>query len=132
MAGSFFSASYTMEEDMSLLSESMTECRHMIRAAASDGYGGTKGPWTAGTEFQAAIVLDNSMEARKAQAAGVRSLYTITTDRATILNHGEIIRREADNQYFRITSSGMDDKTPASAGLDMRQVSAEWLENGLP
>jgi hypothetical protein len=36
-----------------------------------------------------------------------------------------VFRRESDGKIFRVTSDGDDKKTPPSAGLDMRQVTAE-------
>lgn len=37
-------------------------------------------------------------------------------------------RRVSDGQTFRVTSKGENNATPRSAGLDMRQVSAEEYE----
>lgn len=112
---------------MSLLTEYMEECQFMNRAKVSDGYGGTVTTWTAGAKFNAAITLDTSIEARVAQAQGVKNLYTVTVSKATSLDYGDVIQRLSDKKYFRITSDGTDKKTPASAGLDMRQASAEEL-----
>lgn len=112
---------------MSLLSEAMEDCQIIDKTTVLDGYGGVKPDWKVGAPITAAVVLDTSMEARRAQAEGVKSLYTITTSKAVTLNHGEIIQRLSDGKYFRITSDGTDKKTPASAGLDMRQVTAEEL-----
>ena len=114
---------------MSLLSESMEGFRYKDRTTQEDGYGGVDTVWVDGAQFQAAAVLDSSMEARRAAKEGVTSLYTITTPRAVTLMHGDIIRRGSDGQLFRITSNGTDKKTPASAGLDMRQVTAEALDS---
>lgn len=116
---------------MSLLSESMESCRIIDKTTKADGYGGTYTVWTPGAPINAAIVLDTSIEARRAEAEGVKSLYTIVTSKAVYLPFGEIIQRESDGKYFRITSDGSDKRTPASAGLDMRTVTAEWLK-GLP
>lgn len=113
---------------MSLLDEAMVDVRFIDKATVPDGYGGVQPSWKDGAEFQAAIVIDSSMEARRAEQEGVKSLYTITTKKAVILTYGEIIQRISDGQYFRITSNGNDDHTPASASLDMRQVTAEALK----
>lgn len=110
---------------MSLLSEAMTPCVFINRSRVPDGEGGTTTTWTEGAGFEAAIVLDNSIEARVAQAQGVTAVYTVTTDRSLVLEYHEVFKRLSDNKVFRVTSDGDDKATPASARLNMRQVSAE-------
>ncbi len=110
---------------MSLLNEAMTTCVMMDRRTVSDGRGGMETKWTVGAEFSAAITFDTSMEARAAEAQGMTALYTVTTTKAINLQYHDVFRREEDGKIFRVTSDGDDRKTPASAGLDMRQVTAE-------
>ena len=81
-----------------------------------------------GAPFDAAIVLDNSMQARAAEKQGVTSLYTVTTTKALNLQYHDVFKRKRDNKIFRVTSDGVDKHTPASASLNMRQVSAEEWE----
>ena len=97
----------------------------LIKTIVSDGYGGYVTTWTEGVSFNAAIVFDTSIQARQAEAAGVSSLYTVTTGRSLILEYHDVFRRERDGKIFRVTSDGDDKYTPASASLDMRQVTAE-------
>ena len=113
---------------MSLLDESMTTCTLMDRTTVPDGYGGYTNVWKDGAEISVAIVLDNSIEARVADAQGVTALYTVTTRKNINLQYGQVFRRESDGKYFRVTSNGDDMKTPTSASLNMRQVSAEELD----
>ena len=40
---------------------------------------------------------------------------------------GDVFVRSADEKIFRVTSDGTDKKTPASAALDLRIVTAEEL-----
>lgn len=117
---------------MSLLSEAMTTCVLLNKITVADGYGGYNVVWEDGAEFDAAIVLDTSMQARIGEKQGVTALYTITTKKALNLQYHDVFRRVEDNKIFRVTSDGDDKKTPISASLDMRQVSAEeWsLPNG--
>lgn len=110
---------------MSLLSDAMTTCVILNKQTASDGYGGYDITWIDGAEFKAAIVLDSSMQARIGEKQGVTSLYTVTTPKQLNLQYNDVFRRVEDNKIFRVTSDGDDDKTPISAGLDMRQVTAE-------
>jgi hypothetical protein len=119
-----------MEENqtMSLLTESMEACVMIDKTTVSDGYGGYYSTWAEGAEFQAAITFDSSMEARTAEKAGVTSLYTVTTDKALILAYHDVFKRLSDEKIFRVTSDGDDKSTPASATLNMRQVTAEEFD----
>ena len=110
---------------MSLLSEAMENCIILDKQTTPDGYGGVITSWVDGAPFDAAIVLNNSMEARIGQQQGVTALYTITTNKNINLQYHDVFRRERDGKIFRVTSDGDDDHTPASASLNMRQVSAE-------
>lgn len=110
---------------MSLLDTQMETFCYVNVAKVSDGEGGVTIVWTDGAEFQAIARLDNSTQAKIAEQMGVTSLYTITTKKNIILEFHEVIKRISDGEVFRITSDGMDNKTPDSAALNMRQVSAE-------
>ena len=113
---------------MSLLNEAMESCVMLDRQTTSDGYGGFVERWTDGATFQAAIVLDSSMQARIAAAQGVTGLYTVTTGKQINLQYHDVFRRVSDGKIFRCTSDGDDKKTPASASINMRQVQAEEWE----
>lgn len=110
---------------MSLLSEAMENCTMLIKTVTNDGYGGYITTWAEGANFDAAIVFDTSIQARQADAAGVTSLYTVTTERKLTLEYHDVFRRDSDGKVFRVTSDGDDKYTPKSANLDMRQVTAE-------
>lgn len=118
---------------MSLLSEAMEQCVILNKASQPDGYGGRIDTWVESNfTFDAAIVFDTSIEARRAEAEGVHSLYTVTTEKAITLEYHEVFKRLRDEKIFRVTSDGDDKYTPTSATLNMRQVTAEeWtLPNG--
>lgn len=118
---------------MSLLSEAMEKCIMLNKNSQPDGYGGRIDTWIESDfNFDAAIVFDTSIEARRAEAEGVRSLYTITTEKTITLEYHEVFKRIRDGKIFRVTSDGDDKYTPSSAGLNMKQVTAEeWtLPNG--
>jgi head-tail adaptor len=110
---------------MSLLSDAMENCTMLDKTTTPDGYGGFTPVWKEGAEFKAAIVFNTSLEARRAQAEGVKSLYTVTTRRGTVLEYHDVFKRARDGKVFRVTSDGDDKYTPNSATLDMRQVTAE-------
>lgn len=113
---------------MSLLNDAMTDCVIVNRQVINDGYGGQKTIWTDGATIQCAIVLNNSIQAQIAQKQGTTAYYTITTSKSVNLQFHDVIRRLSDGKIFRITSDGDDNKTPESAGLDMRQTTAEEFE----
>ena len=113
---------------MSLLSDAFEKCTMIHKTTQPDGYGGETAAWVDGATFDAAITFDSSMEARTAQAQGVRSLYTVTTKRSKVLEYHEVFRRERDGKLFRVTSDGDDRFTPSSTTLDMRQVSCEEFD----
>lgn len=113
---------------MSLLDDFMDKCIILNKQTVADGYGGYITTWAEGAEFQAAITFDTSLEARTAEKSGVSSLYTVTTARTLTLEYHDVFKRLRDGKIFRVTSDGDDKFTPVSAGLDMRQVTAEEWE----
>lgn len=117
---------------MSLLDEAMESYIILDKVTEADGYGGTVTTWVEGAKIQCAVQFNNSIEAKVAEAQGVSSVYTLTTKKNVTLQYHDVLRRVRDGKIFRITSDGDDLFTPASAGLDMRNVSAEeWeLPNG--
>lgn len=110
----------------------MTDCRLIYIILVDDGYGGQETRIIDGATIQCAIVLNNSIQAQIAQKQGTTAYYTITTSKDVNLEYHNVIMRLSDGKVFRVTSNGDDNKTPDSAGLDMRQVNAEeWeLPNG--
>lgn len=113
---------------MSLLSDAMENCIFVDKTKIPDGYGGAVDAYVEGMEFNAAITFDTSIEARVGEKQGVTSLYTVTTNRNMVLNYHDVFKRKRDGKVFRVTSDGDDKYTPASASLDIRQVTAEeWI-----
>lgn len=110
---------------MSLLSDAMEKCVMLDKVTQSDGFGGYYSQWVEGAEFNAAIVFDTSIQARVADAQGVKSLYTVTVDRNMVLEYHDVFKRLSDGKIFRATSDGDDKATPKSTRLNMRQVTAE-------
>lgn len=111
---------------MSLLISAMETCHLLDKSTSTpDGMGGYISSYTPGGEFKAAIVFNTSLEALRAQAEGVKSLYKVTTPRSVVLEYHNVFVRDRDGKVFRVTSDGDDLFTPKGAGLDMRQVTAE-------
>ncbi len=113
---------------MSLLDHAFETFAFIDKRRQPDGEGGYIVEWLEGAEIQANARYDSSMQARRAEIEGVTSLYTITTRKDITLEYHDIIKRLSDGKIFRITSDGSDNKTPVSATLNMRQVTAEEWE----
>src|SRR5574344_571236 len=99
-----------MAEDkpMSLLSDAMEKCVMLDKVTQSDGFGGYYSQWVEGAEFNAAIAFDTSIQARTAEAQGVKSVYTVTVDRGMRLDYHDVFKRLSDGKVFRATSDGDD------------------------
>lgn len=110
---------------MSLLSEAMETCQMYDKTTVPDGYGGFVNKWVPGASFDAAVVLDDSIEAQTALSEGVTGVYTVTTKKGINLQYHDVFKRLRDGKTFRVKTDGDDKKTPKSAGLNMRQVRAE-------
>lgn len=113
---------------MNLLEEQMDNCIMVDKTSIPDGYGGTKPKWVDGAPFKAAVTLDTSMESRLAEQQGVTNIYTVITQKSVNLQYHDVFRRVSDGKIFRVKSDGDDKKTPNSAGLNMRVVTAEEWE----
>ena len=126
MAGRICKAVKQMEEIvMALFEDFKTECVLMEKTRTPDGEGGSTTEWDEGSPFMAAVVFNNSLEARAAEKQGVTNLYTVTTDKNTSLEYHDVFKRVSDDKIFRVTSDGDDAKTPDVASFAFRQVSAE-------
>jgi len=110
---------------MSLLDSAFEDFVMIDRLTAADGFGGLLTRYVDGATIQAAAVLVASPEATIAQALTNKETFTITTRKNVNLQYHDILRRKSDGKIFRVTSDGDDLKTPASASLNMRNVSAE-------
>ena len=110
---------------MSLLSEAMVPCVYLNKSKVADGYGGYIDSYTEGVEFLAAFDFNNSLQGKIAEKDGVTDRYTVTTLKEFNLVFNDVFKRSSDGKIFRVTTDGTDKRTPASAGLNMRQVSAE-------
>lgn len=111
-----------------LIDAFMEECVMMDKASIPDGIGGFVHEWQEGAAFQAAIVKDNTLEARVAEKDGVTELYTVTVARNLPLEYHDVFKRRSDGAIFRVTSNVTDSKTPKVASFAFGQVSAERWE----
>lgn len=108
---------------MSLYETFMVPCTLVEKARVPDGEGGWTTAWSDGAEFEAAIVLAGSIDARVAEAQGVTGVYTVTTDRDVAMGFHDAFRRDSDGQVFRVTK--VNDPTPSVATFQFSQYQAE-------
>lgn len=113
---------------MTLYESFMEECVFMEKTRTPDGEGGYTREWTEGATFQAAVVTDQSIEARVGQKAGVTSIYTVTTPTGVGLEYHDVFKRKQDGKVFRVTSDSDDKKTPEVSTFQFEQVTAEEWE----
>lgn len=111
-----------------LIDAFMEDCVMMDKLSLPDGIGGFVPTWQEGAAFQAAIVKDNTLEARVAEKDGVTELYTVTVARNLPLEYHDVFKRRSDGAIFRATSNVIDSKTPKVASFAFGQVSAERWE----
>lgn len=110
---------------MSLLKNAYEPVCLMEKRRTPDGEGGFITNWVESVGFDAAIVFDSSLQGRVAEQQGVKSLYTVTTNKGARLEYHDVIKRIRDGKIFRITSDGDDKQTPKSATFQFLQVTAE-------
>lgn len=110
---------------MSLLDEYFESFTLLNKIRSDDGYGGIITTWQDGTNIDGAMVLNNSSIATIAQAIRERDSYTFTVRKHIELDLYDVLRRDSDGKIFRIMNDSDENKTPASARLNMRQYSAE-------
>lgn len=116
---------------MSLLDETSEEFVILSKTTVSDGYGGYTVEWRDGATIKGNMAFNSSLEAQKAQAQGVYSVYTLLTKRDIVLEYHDVLRRVRDGKIFRVKSDGDDSFTPPSASLDLRRVDCEeWTLSG--
>lgn len=131
MVGSIRFAAETVAEveRIMIFEEYQEEFAFVDKSHTRDAEGNTITTWTQSeATFTAAIRFDNTILAKRAQAEGVEDLYTIICGKETNLEVNDVIKRIETGKTYRVTSSGADNKTPNSASLNMRAVSAkEWV-----
>ena len=113
---------------MSLVDNAMEKSYIIDKTTVLDEYGSVKTVYKQGAEIAVAYSFDGSTAARIAAQEGVKNRHTLTTRRSVVLRFPDIVKRARDGKYFRVTSDGDDNATPASTALDLRQVEAEEWE----
>lgn len=110
---------------MSLMDDYRASCVKMVQKTENDGEGGFFTKWEEGNAFPAVIALNESSETTKGERRTAANTYNVIVSKALDLNYHDVIKRLPDGMILRVTSDGTDKKTPESAFLDMRLVTAE-------
>lgn len=111
-----------------LMNDYVESCTLLEKTRVPDGEGGWAVRWVDGASFDAAITHDSTINARVAEAEGMKATYTVTTEKNMPLDFHDVFRRNRDGQTFRITSRSDDKTTPKSATFQVSQVAAEeWV-----
>lgn len=93
-------------------------------STVDDGYGGYMTAYTVGASFDAVLVLNDSIQAQRAEQDGVKGVYTLTTDKAVPLAWHKIFRLKGTNDVYRVTSKD-EHATPSTSPMNLREVKAE-------
>lgn len=113
---------------MSLIADAMEKSHIIDKTTVPDGVGGVTTQYVVGAGIDVAYSFNSSTQARVAAVQGANNRFTLLTKRSVILRYNDIVKRDRDGKYFRITSDGDDNRTPKAAGLDLRAVEAEEWE----
>ena len=115
---------------MNLLDEAMTMCVRLVPSdeQLTDHMGGAQTRWAEGGTFFAAITPAREGETRLAERDQADDRFAVIVGRAVTLHYHDAFRRLSDGAVFRVVGDGAEARTPASAGLDMRRLTAErWV-----
>lgn len=110
---------------MSLLTDFAVPCVLMEKKRVPDGAGGWITTWTEGAEFENYQYLDTSMEARRAQQEGVKSLYSALVQRDFPLDYGDAFKDTNTGLTYRVTSNPDEKKAPQSSTFDLKYFTVE-------
>lgn len=113
---------------MSLIEKAMETSHIMDKTTELDEYGSVRTVYKQGAEIKVAYSFNSSTEARIGAQQGANNRFTLMTKRSVLLRFQDVVRRDRDGKTFRVTSDGDDNKTPETAGLNLRAVEAEQWE----
>lgn len=99
-------------------------CLLMKKDTEPDGEGGWKTAWIGDGNFEAAVVLDTSKEARVAESKGISRTYTVTCPTGTDLGYDSVFQRVSDGKTFRVVSDPKDLAAPEVATFKFEIVKA--------
>ena len=106
-------------------SEGYSDFNILNKTTEDDDYGGFREYYSIGAAFDGVLVLDNSIEAQRAEKEGVTGLYTLTVEKKYRLPWHTVIAKSGDmSQTYRVTTKD-DNSTPDTTALNLRTVNVE-------
>jgi len=110
---------------MSLLDDCAVPCVRMEKKRVPDGESGYKTEWAEGAEFTVYQCLNTSMEARRAEQEGVKSLYSALVRRDFPLDYGDVFQDRNTGATYRVTSHPDEKRAPQSSALALKSFTTE-------
>ena len=110
---------------MSLIEAFNQPFKFMELTREPNGLGGFEEVYKEGAEFQGALVMDTTTQARIAEKQGVTSLYTLTVPLEVPLKYGDIFKSSETGDTYRITSRAGEKKTPSVASFQFQNFTVE-------
>nr|DAG60575.1 MAG TPA: head closure knob [Caudoviricetes sp.] len=105
---------------MNLLDAMAVRCCLMNRKTDNDGEGGYTVKWSEGPEFENYATRDSSLEARRAEAEGVTSVYTGIVRKEVPIEYGDYYKDLDTGTTFRVTSKPEEKQAPGTASKMLR------------
>lgn len=104
--------------------EDYTEYEILNPNVVDDDLGGQETVWVPGAHFNAAVILDDSIEMRVAESQGIKGNYTVAVQKSVRLPWHTVFRRVSDGAVYRVTTK--DDFAPPNRSMiDLRSIIAE-------
>lgn len=113
---------------MKLYESIMDDCVMMDKITVPDGIGGFTPSWVEGAPFKAAIIKNNTIDAKLAEKQGISEVYRVTVEKGIPLDFHDVFKRIKDGATFRVKSNIVDSETPSRSSFQFGQVDAERWE----
>lgn len=105
----------------------MESCHIVDKTTVRDERGGVDTVYIEGAQIDVAFSFDDSKTVVIGDQETVTDLYTLVTHRKVVMQAGDIIVRDKNEDTFKIEDNGDDNTPPQISALDMRQVKArKW------
>lgn len=111
-----------------LFERMMVDCVIMDKISVPDGIGGSVREWHEGAPIRASIDKQTATQVTVGEKADYDVRYLITTNRNTLLEFHDIIKRVEDGALFQVLVPSTDKKTPTVATFAFAQAEAKRLE----
>ena len=110
---------------MRLYESMMDDCIMQDKVTVPDEMGGFTPTWIDGAPFKAAIIKNNTIDAKSAEKQGVTEIYKVPVEKGIQLDFHDVFKRLKDGAVFRVTSNIIDSETPEVSSFQFGQVDAE-------